>query len=360
MEQNGFEELKRLMAVGGIDASDLEKRCEVVEGIDDAEAMARLRQRIAAEAGRQPATVRQVHTWYRWAAAAAVAVLMAAGGYVWFQHESGVTPPVVSEAVQTAMLQSEKAGRQQAEIAAAAPQSLQARQQMARTLRQTYRIAGDETVEQLLEARRITTYQDKEYWLTLDDGTLVHLNYNTRLVCPERFIDGTRDVILDGEAYFMVAHDSRHPFVVHTPQGDIRVYGTEFNVSTRDGDCTEVVLVKGSVGVTPAGGTEQMMQPGQKCSMLNAQYTIDEVDVNPYVAWNTGKFSFHDEPLWKILSVIDRWYGYKTEYASPELKDITLSGNFDRYDDVRPTLEALETVTGLSFIMRDRTIIIHQ
>lgn len=171
MEQNGFEELKRLMAVGGIDASDLEKRCEVVEGIDDAEPMARLRQ--------------------------------------------------------------------------------------------TYRIAGDETVEQLLEARRITTYQDKEYWLTLDDGTLVHLNYNTRMVCPERFIDGTRDVILDGEAYFMVAHDSRHPFVVHTPQGDIRVYGTEFNVSTRDGDCTEVVLAElaelEAAGVSTPGTTAEVI-----------------------------------------------------------------------------------------------------
>ena len=230
------------------------------------------------------------------------------------------------------------------------------------------------------EASCVTTLSDKEYWVTMSDGTLVHLNYNTRVIYPEKFVGDSRDVYLDGEAYFMVAKDKRHPFIVHTPQGDIRVHGTEFNVSTRGGEsgkwkeesgkwkeergkwkeayCTEVVLVKGSVGVTPTSGSEQMMRPGQKCSILNSQFSIDEVDVEPYVAWNTGTFVFEDCPLSQLMDVLSKWYGFKVVFQSTEAWEKHFTGEIDRYGSIRPTLEAISQVTGLSLYVRDGKIVI--
>lgn len=92
----------------------------------------------------------------------------------------------------------------------------------------------------------LTTRHDKEFWMTLPDGTRVHLNGNSRLSYPLAFKGDLREVALVGEAYFIVAKDKDHPFIVHTADGDIKEYGTEFNVSTH-GTNTEVVLVTGSL-----------------------------------------------------------------------------------------------------------------
>ena len=208
----------------------------------------------------------------------------------------------------------------------------------------------------MLSARRITTRHDKEFWLTLDDGTLVHLNYNTRLIYPEEFGRGDRNVILDGEAYFMVAKDKSRPFIVHTTNGDVKVYGTEFNVNTSHS--TSVVLVKGSVSVTPTGGREIMLKPGQQLTLTDNQPSVTQVDTAPYVAWNEGKFFFEEWPLERIMQVIARWYGREVEFTTDEIKQQRYSGNFDRYEDIRPTMEAIETITGLKITFApDRLII---
>ena len=68
--------------------------------------------------------------------------------------------------------------------------------------------------------------------MTFEDGTRVHLNYNTTLKYPPHFGTTTRTVYLDGEAYFQVAKDSKRPFRVITVNGVVKQYGTTFNVNT--------------------------------------------------------------------------------------------------------------------------------
>jgi ferric-dicitrate binding protein FerR (iron transport regulator) len=290
---------------------------------------------------------------------AAALVLLIVGGTFWYREHTRVTPPVVSEAVELAMQQSAEKGLQGAVVVSGNGQK-----KVVTTQELTRYHVDDDFAEQLAEARRITTYQDKEYWVTLDDGTLVHLNYDSRLIYPEKFGD-RRDVILEGEAYFMVAKDKSRQFVVHTPQGDVKVYGTEFNVNTRskggdgnDNGGLSVVLVKGSVSFTPARGKEQMLTPGQELSIVNAQLSINEVDTAPYVAWNEGKFFFEEWPLERIMEVMARWYGREVEFKSDDIKQLKYSGNFDRYEDIHPTMEAIETITGLKITLTPDKIII--
>ena len=290
---------------------------------------------------------------------AAALVLLIVGGTFWYREHTRVTPPVVSEAVELAMQQSAEKGLQGAVVVSGNGQK-----KVVTTQELTRYHVDDDFAEQLAEARRITTYQDKEYWVTLDDGTLVHLNYDSRLIYPEKFGD-RRDVILEGEAYFMVAKDKSRQFVVHTPQGDVKVYGTEFNVNTRskggdgnDNGGLSVVLVKGSVSFTPARGKEQMLTSGQELSIVNAQLSINEVDTAPYVAWNEGKFFFEEWPLERIMEVMARWYGREVEFKSDDIKQLKYSGNFDRYEDIHPTMEAIETITGLKITLTPDKIII--
>ncbi len=287
-------------------------------------------------------------------------VLLLVGGTFWYHRgQTRVTPPEISEEVQLAMEQSRKMGKSGAEVLSGKA----VKEVMSTEERALYHV-DDNFAEQLEEARRITTYQNKEYWVTLDDGTLVHLNYDSRLIYPEHFGD-RRDVILDGEAYFMVAKDKSRQFVVHTPQGDVKVYGTEFVVNTRKSDAEDhkdmyVVLVKGSVGFTANDGREQMLTPGQELSMVHSQLTVTDIDTAPFVAWNEGEFVFNNWSLERIMSVISRWYGLKVEFANSSLGGRKFSGSLSRYEDIKPTIETIEAVTGTTITINHQTLNIYQ
>lgn len=207
----------------------------------------------------------------------------------------------------------------------------------------------DAKMDELLST---TTYYDKEFWLKLDDGTLVHINNNTRVIYPEHFGKNKREVIIDGEAYFMVAHDDTRPFIVHTPQGDVRDYGTEFFVSTNQLSTT-VALISGKVSVTQRGGSERMMSPGQEASLTDSGLSIAAQDMTAYKAWNTGTFLFHNKPLEEILNVMSRWYNVDVRFADNNLRTIRFTGSFDRYESMSPMLNAICEVTGLKWIMKD-------
>lgn len=292
---------------------------------------------------------------------AAVLVLLLVGGTFWYHREQiRVTPPEISEEVQLAMEQSCKMGTSGAEVLSGKA----VKEVMSTEERALYHV-DDNFAEQLEEARRITTYQNKEYWVTLDDGTLVHLNYDSRLIYPEHFGD-RRDVILDGEAYFMVARDKSRQFVVHTPQGDVKVYGTEFWVNTRaDAQASQpltvsyqLALVSGSISFTPANGKEAMLKPGQELSIVNSQLSITDVDTAPYVAWNTGNFVFDDCPLEQLTDVLARWYGMKVRFYSDSSRHILFTGILSRYADVMTSLESISAVANVEITIEGNTIIV--
>ena len=348
-----FRELKELMLLGEIDGDELLRRYREFADIDDEAALDALRQRLAAGMETPRASARLVavafRRRYRYAVAAAVAAVLVAGGILLWNRTSDAGKPALSEEVQLAMAQSTRLGKQEAEVAVLAEEAV------ARAVK-----AHAAKAEDFAVARQVTTEQTKEYWLTLDDGSVVHLNNDTYLIYPEKKDAKTREVILDGEAYFMVAKDAARQFVVHTKQGDVTVYGTEFNVSTREAEgTTEVVLVEGSVSVKPKSGTETHITPGQKAT-FGKTFAVEEVDVEQYVAWNTGKFAFRDWPLSRIMAVIAKWYGCTVTFADESLGEPRLSGNFDRYEDLSATIESLEMVTGLAFDVREGSVFIHK
>lgn len=379
------------------ESDDLAERYQYNEEADLEEALKQILERISKEQHEEPATSQTAqhkslhhsshHTknlslfssrFYR---VAAVLLLLMVGGLFWYHREyTRVTPPVISEEVQQAMQQSREGGYQAAEIVSAETPD---KEVITNEERMLYHVDED-FAEQLADARRITTYQDKEYWVTLDDGTLVHLNCDSRLIYPEKFGD-RRDVILEGEAYFMVARDKSRQFVVHTPMGDVKVYGTEFwmktpvlhattkesgvnssananaveNANAKGGAESEyLVLVRGSVSFTPSNGKEQMLQPGHELSVLNSQISINKVDTTPYEAWNTGELVFADEPLESLLAAMSRWYHFDVEFANEDARRLLFTGTIDRYGSADVILRSISKVTGLDIEQRGNRVII--
>ncbi len=289
--------------------------------------------------------------------AAVVVILIVGGTFLYHRDNSQVLPPDISEEVQLAMRQSVESGRHAADVVSINGRYTSPITQEEKVL---YHV-DDHFAKQLTEARRITTYHNKEYWVTLDDGTVVHLNYNSRLIYPEKFGD-RRDVILEGEAYFMVAKDRSRPFVVHTPQGDVKVYGTEFNVDTRkDESVVSVVLVSGSISFIPTIGSETMLQPGQELTVVNTQLTVEDIDTTPYVAWNTGLFVFKGSKLEDLMDVLSQWYGIQqVNYADDSLRNIRFSGNLKRYGSIERILEAIRLACDLNIQLSNDAITIKE
>ena len=300
--------------------------------------------------------------------AAVVLCLIAVGAGWWYKDYTKVTPPEIAQEVRKAMEQSEMSGKNMARVETLSDiiqEESAGDSELPQQLAQTYEIIQENY--NLEDLRRITTVHDREFWVTLDDGTLVHLNYNSKIIYPEKFGRNNREVILDGEAYFMVAKDRSRKFIVHTPDGDVTVHGTEFHVNTHgkiqnadvNKSSTEVVLVKGSVSVT-SNSNEQMMRPGQMAS-LNAQrstISITNVDTEPYVAWNIGEFSFREWTMEKVMAIMARWYNREVIFKSNEARNVKISGDYDRYDDVKPIMESLELVTGLRITVKSDKIYI--
>lgn len=144
--------------------------------------------------------------------------------------------------------------------------------------------------------------------LVLADGSAVWLNAASSITYPTGFRGKERAVSMTGEAYFEVAHDPEHPFIV--AQGDvrIRVLGTHFNVRTyADAVQRQVTLLEGSVTVLQdnQSGT---LKPGQQASLETGGLSIQVVDTESVMAWKNGQFIFDGADLRTILQEISRYY----------------------------------------------------
>ena len=297
--------------------------------------------------------------WLRGVAAAAVIALVVVGGWMMRGDHEHPKAPVVTAEITHAIKRVEGNGMNGATLTIGGKTvSVKDAQNV---LVQTEQIeeAGEVPASDGTTEGSLATKKDKEFWMVLDDGTYVHLNYSTTLIFPSRFVGNERRVKLKGEAYFAVAKDSRNrPFIVETANGDVHDYGTEFNVNTMaHAGFTSVVLVKGKVGVSSKSGKEYLLQPGEMATLQPGRTpTVEKVDVSLYTSWNTGNFFFDGCTLKELMGVLSRWYGKKVEFADGDIEDTRFTGSIDKYEPMAPTLTAIEHITGLKITMDEETI----
>lgn len=293
-----------------------------------------------------------------WTSVAAMIAVVACLTIYLKQSSPDITPPMISEEISLAIEKCEKSGMSGAIIEKGSAVSTQKFAVSRKKETTGHHSEQKDVVADMLSATKVTTYYDKEFWLTLPDGSVVHLGSNTRIIYPKRFDNDSRDVYLEGEAYFMVAKSDVSRFTVHTSTATTTVYGTEFNVSAPGDDRCEVVLVKGSVSISTPTSGELMLKPGEGAEIADGTITVSEVDVTPYEAWNTGRIDFTDWTLEKLMSVIGKWYNMDIRFSDEEFSQIEITGSFNRYETLTPTIESLSVITGLTITADGNTIIV--
>lgn len=158
----------------------------------------------------------------------------------------------------------------------------------------------------------------------LADGSTVRLGPGSRLVYPAEFTGAHREVELDGQAFFEVAKDPSHPFVVKNNDLRITALGTAFEVfNYAKEEQAETVLLNGRVEVSVAGsrsgreaGSTVYLTPDKKFTFEKnrREISVDSVDADKYTAWRkSGSLSFENEKLSVILPRLEQWYGCKIQ-----------------------------------------------
>ncbi|PWV44749.1 FecR family protein [Chitinophaga sp. S165] len=208
-----------------------------------------------------------------------------------------------------------------------------------------------------IEWNTLTVPPRTDYRIELSDGTEVHLNASSTLRFPFIFPGRTREVYLEGEAFFTVAHNPKQPFIVHTGTTSVIALGTAFNINSYDNNVITTSLVTGSVvtdvgdslDVTLKPGYEAIYKPGER-------FKVKRFDENVTLGWRDGIFRFHDKPLEDIIPVMNRWFGLKVSFASASMAAILISGDLDKDKPVTEFLNELCWENGLDFKIYDGTI----
>ncbi|BDD08226.1 hypothetical protein FUAX_06580 [Fulvitalea axinellae] len=202
----------------------------------------------------------------------------------------------------------------------------------------------------------------KRFSLVLSDGTKVWLNSDTELRYPEAFPAGSRNVELKGEACFEVAKDKKKPFLVKVSDLEIKVYGTQFNVTHYpEMQGVRTVLVEGSVGVSKLGYPEGVkLRPSQslyydiKANKARKE-TLDDTDI--FTAWKDGRLVFQNEPFSLLAKRLERWYGIKVINRYDALRTERFSGDFIN-ESATEAFSRLKMAGDFEFEFQNGTIVI--
>jgi transmembrane sensor len=177
----------------------------------------------------------------------------------------------------------------------------------------------------------LTVPAKEDYKIVLSDGTQVWLNSESKLSFPFKFSGPTREVVIEGEAYFEVAKDEEHPFVVRTRQTQIQVLGTKFNVNTYHQQQNTTSLLEGKVKLTNNNGNTISLSPGFEAQFVpNKGFVVEKFNHENVLSWRDGVYYLQNTPLGDLKPLISRWFEVDVVFDSPELKDYQITGLLEK------------------------------
>ena len=217
-----------------------------------------------------------------------------------------------------------------------------------------YKIMND-TMKTETIYNTVTVPRGGEYKLVLADGTIVWLNSDSHIRYPVTFSGNTRQVELEGEAYFEVAKDVEKPFIVRMNEYNVRVTGTQFNVRNYLNESLATTLVEGGVQIERKGKVDRL-RPGQQAVLENNEIRIRVVNVEEQVAWRHGAFGFTQCRLENIMEELARWYDVDVFYMNQQVKDYHFSAWFKRSSSINEVINILEKTKKISLDLKGRIL----
>ena len=187
--------------------------------------------------------------------------------------------------------------------------------------------------------------------ITLADGSVVTLNTDSRI---EARMNGTERTVrlLQGEAFFEVAHDPSRPFRVYAGDGVTVAVGTAFSVRLEK-NSVQVVVSEGKVSYSRVADVPEpepvAFVAAGETALFGENVVIDRVDlaeIDRRLSWTDGKLVFSGDRLSSVVADISRYADIRFEFDTQDLADMRVGGVFG-LGEVDDMLEALETNFGV-------------
>ncbi len=238
----------------------------------------------------------------------------------------------------------------------------------------------------LLAQNEIKTNYGSRTNIVLPDGSKVWLNAGSKLTYPGNFLGDTREVSLEGEAYFEVESNKKKPFIIHAKAMDIKVVGTILNVKSYPAETiSEASLIKGSIEVTLKSRKNEkiMLKPNEKISVslipsakiIQSARSQEASDIKPIVsiekiamdksdssineiAWTSNKLIFNNQSFEELAETLERWYGKKITIQSEKLKAVKFTGKFYN-ENISQVLKALQLTCNFNYRHNQNLITIY-
>ena len=194
----------------------------------------------------------------------------------------------------------------------------------------------------------------------LSDGSTVWLNSGSRMVYPAVFNNQKREVYLEGEAIFDVAHIEDHPFMVVCKDQEVEVLGTEFGVTNYlDENTIKTVLKSGSVQINYREH-RMRISPGTIVSYNKETRSInsDKINVDHYFSWREGVLIFKNNDLQFILKRLARYYNVDISLQHGVPIDETFSGYLDLNDNLDIVMGNLKESADINFVLSEDELIV--
>jgi ferric-dicitrate binding protein FerR (iron transport regulator) len=196
--------------------------------------------------------------------------------------------------------------------------------------------------------------------VVLPDGSTVRINSNSQLKFSSTFNSGKRKVILSGEAYFDVAHDKSHPFIVETQSLQIEVLGTRFNISSYPNDhLTTTFLESGKVKISSVGNDNVILNPNEafefnKISLESRKIVMND---NRMMDWTKGVMTINGETIGELAKKIERRFNVTVTFMDEAVKEHVYTGSI-KDEDLNIVLEAIKFASSIEYKREGNQIIL--
>lgn len=194
--------------------------------------------------------------------------------------------------------------------------------------------------------------------ITLPDGSRVWLNSQSKLTYSADFNIRKRELQLDGEAYFEVAHNIKKPFIVRSRDIEVEALGTAFGMKAyNDDNLISSILMRGKVRVTTPDG-ESILIPNERVMYDKTTHKRTHSAVNnatDFTGWIHNKLRFENESLGEIAKTIQRIYNVEITFASEKLKNQHYTGTVNN-NSLESVLNIISLTSPVSFQINNQRV----
>lgn len=202
--------------------------------------------------------------------------------------------------------------------------------------------------------------------IILADSSIITLGAGSSLRYPERFAGNTREISLEGEAFFEVAKNQKQPFIVHTGAVQTHVLGTSFKISAFKDQPVWIAVATGKVRVgrkvTDTARLESLavLLPGDKVEWdpVSGKITAGHVHPGDVTGWQEGRLAFAGVPLKDLAATLERWYNVRIEIRNRHIRHYRMRITLDGTLPLDRALEVLKATVKADYKINGNTVII--